>query len=66
MHGIKSHYLFMGPSGCGKTEIWRVLKKKWEYIYIEDASRITQEGWSGDMKSFSAIEKLADKGIASK
>ena len=66
LHGIRSTSLFIGPSGCGKTEIWRVLKNIYTPIIIADAGSITNDGWSGRQKYYSALKEISSSRIPAK
>jgi len=51
LHGHSEHAFFIGPSGSGKTAIWRALQNIYpEMIVICDGSRLTTEGFKGDVK----------------
>ena len=63
LHGIRSTSLFIGPSGCGKTEIWRVIKNIYTPIIIADAGTITNDGWSGRQKYYSALKEISSSRI---
>lgn len=61
VHRIRggSRSLFCGPAGCGKTYIWQIIRDEiYENIIIEDASNITQEGWSGGHKISSILRRI--------
>lgn len=59
--------LISGPSGSGKTEVWRVAAKLFGNVFkieIVDGASMTEEGWKGDNKLSSHIDKeMADGGI---
>lgn len=59
--------IIAGPSGSGKTEVWRVAKTLFGKLFnisIINGSIITQEGWRGDDKLSSHIDKeIASGGI---
>ena len=61
--GMRRTGLFIGPSGCGKTEIFRTLKKLYPFIYIYDASSITNDGWSGGKKTYSVFQEMLASGM---
>ena len=66
LHGIRSTSLFIGLSGCGKTEIWRVIKNIYTPIIIADAGTITNDGWSGRQKYYSALKEISFSRIPAK
>ena len=58
--------MIFGPSGSGKTEVWRVISKLFPDILricIVDASRITSDGWRGDLKVASFMKPYMSHGI---
>lgn len=59
--------LISGPSGSGKTEVWRATKTIFEgtfQINIVDGASMTGEGWKGDNKLSSHIDReIANGGI---
>ena len=63
-NGIKSVMLFVGPTGCGKTEIFRQLKKLYPFIYIVDASVISEEGFKGNFKLADIFRMIGSPTIA--
>ena len=63
VHGIRITGIMIGPSGSGKTEIWRTLKSLYPNISIEDASQITNVGFSGSQKAYTAIQGLIKQGV---
>lgn len=58
--------MIFGPSGSGKTEVWRIISKLFPDILricIVDASRITSDGWRGDLKVASFMKPYMSHGI---
>lgn len=59
--------LISGPSGCGKTEVWRQVSQLYGDIFpvkIIDGSSLSCDGWAGNFKVSSFLDKkLLEGGI---
>lgn len=47
LHGHRRNMLLAGPTGCGKTEIWRSLRRKFDFIKIVNGPQLACDGWKG-------------------
>ena len=43
----RRNMILAGPTGCGKTEIWRTLKRKFDFIKIINGPQLSCDGWKG-------------------
>ncbi len=47
LQGHRRNMILAGPTGCGKTEIWRALRKKFDFIKIVNGPQLSCDGWKG-------------------
>lgn len=47
LQGHRRNMILAGPTGCGKTEIWRTLRKKFDFIKIVNGPQLACDGWKG-------------------
>ena len=47
LQGHRRNMILAGPTGCGKTEIWRSLRRKFDFIKIVNGPQLACDGWKG-------------------